>query len=1095
MNFRTIVLGASSILISAALGDAQTQRQPVFNHPLTTFRDLSGSRGGGISAPAAGPETLRILTAMVAFQEDSDPRTTGSGSFDTTTPTKNLLDPPPHDSAYVQNHLAFAANYFRKVSDGRLIVTGEVLGPVYRLPYPMQHYSPTRSSANNVEIGLLMRDSWHLIDSVTPGISFGKYQVFLLVHAGAGRDIDLTSIYGFDPTPFDIPSIYLNLASLKKMFGNSYDGVPVAGGTFLIPNSIILPETESRILESAVGSSLLQLGINGLLAASVGSHLGLPDLFDTKTGASGIGRFGLMDGQSIFSWSGLFPPEPSAWERAFLGWLQPIAVTGGNAVYALPAVTLPQDSVYRVLISAKEYFLVENRNRDANRDGATVTMVRNGQPVVRTWSRDTVGFNAFNPDSLYGVVTDVDEFDWSLPGGVSARTGELFDGGILIWHVDENVIEANYDADAVNGDPDRRGVNLEEADGSQDIGQTYGLISPGAGSESGTVLDFWYAGNKAPLRLQSNEFTPTSHPSSLSNDHAESHVYIREFSARAPRMTARIQVGDNQVELVPGFPKNVGRIFGRNSITAVDLFTGGTGAILVATSGLTPNSLQPGRIVPGSTALPYVYGWKSDGGPIGQFFSSGRIAQASGLGTCNTFTGKPVAGDFNRDNVPDLAVTGLFRFINDPIPASIAVGWRAQDNNNDSLADQAFLVAEAPGPQITTSLAAGDTDLAFGTRNNDIVFLSGSGNFDSLQQLSPGDTSSIVGVSRWSRGDTVVAVSASGTVGIVTPRGVVIKRSFAHPMSSPAVAGTISSGIGRRIVFATTDGYVYSVDGSLKTADRFPVSTGGEILNACALADIDGDGVKDIVVFSGRKVFAYNAVGSVLDNFPIIAPSSKSLLTSPIIADLNGDGRPDIVGVTQEGLVFAYDRSGTMLPGFPILGGVNAGSTPAAFYIPSGCLSCSDIGLAVASDDGNVYAWRTGTVVTGPSSPPEQPWPQYLHDARNSGLSDTLLYQPAQNGEFFPASRAYNWPNPVDKAHGYKTHIRYYVKNPANVHIRIFDLAGDQVTEFDGPGAGGLDNEVDWSVDNIQSGIYFARIEAVGSGGGGSAVIKIAVVK
>ncbi|TLY33312.1 MAG: hypothetical protein E6K56_01180 [Ignavibacteria bacterium] len=155
----------------------------------------------------------------------------------------------------------------------------------------------------------------------------------------------------------------------------------------------------------------------------------------------------------------------------------------------------PEDSVYRVLISAKEYFMVENRNRDANRDGATVTMVRNGQTVLRTWARDTVGFNAFNPDSLYGVVTDVDEFDWSLPGGVSARTGELFDGGILIWHIDENVIEANYDADAVNADPDRRGVNLEEADGSQDIGQSYGLIDPGAGSESGTVLDFWYAGD------------------------------------------------------------------------------------------------------------------------------------------------------------------------------------------------------------------------------------------------------------------------------------------------------------------------------------------------------------------------------------------------------------------------------------------------------------------------------------------------------------------------------------------------------------------------------------------------------------------------
>src|SRR3990172_6286645 len=59
------------------------------------------------------------------------------------------------------------------------------------------------------------------------------------------------------------------------------------------------------------------------------SPLGEPDLFDTKTGRTAIGRFGLMDGQAIFSFSGLFPPEPSAWEKIFLGWTSPITVAAG----------------------------------------------------------------------------------------------------------------------------------------------------------------------------------------------------------------------------------------------------------------------------------------------------------------------------------------------------------------------------------------------------------------------------------------------------------------------------------------------------------------------------------------------------------------------------------------------------------------------------------------------------------------------------------------------------------------------------------------------------------------------------------------------
>ena len=117
-----------------------------------------------------------------------------------------------------------------------------------------------------------------------------------------------------------------------------------------------------------------------------------------------------------------------------------------------------------------------------------------------------------------------------------------------------------------------------------------------------------------------------------------------------------------------------------------------------------------------------------------------------------------------------------------------------------------------------------------------------------------------------------------------------------------------------------------------------------------------------------------------------------------------------------------------------------------------------------------------------------------MHDAQNTGLDESPL-TPAPVTNFFPSSRAYNWPNPVDREHGYKTHIRYFVGTDAKVRIKIFDLAGDLVTELDGQGVGGLDNEVEWDVTNIQSGIYLAHIDAQGTGSSGTAVIKIAVVK
>ena len=95
--------------------------------------------------------------------------------------------------------------------------------------------------------------------------------------------------------------------------------------------------------------------------------------------------------------------------------------------------------------------------------------------------------------------------------------------------------------------------------------------------------------------------------------------------------------------------------------------------------------------------------------------------------------------------------------------------------------------------------------------------------------------------------------------------------------------------------------------------------------------------------------------------------------------------------------------------------------------------------------------------------------------------------------EFFPSSRAYNYPNPVYEG---TTNIRYYVSEDSKINIKIFDLAGDFVAELNDDAQGGMDNETVWNVGDIQSGVYLARIEAAcDCGKTEEAVIKIAVVK
>ena len=63
------------------------------------------------------------------------------------------------------------------------------------------------------------------------------------------------------------------------------------------------------------------------------------------------------------------------------------------------------------------------------------------------------------------------------------------------------------------------------------------------------------------------------------------------------------------------------------------------------------------------------------------------------------------------------------------------------------------------------------------------------------------------------------------------------------------------------------------------------------------------------------------------------------------------------------------------------------------------------------------------------------------------------------------------------------------------MNITVYDFAGDKVTEFPGPGIGGMDNEAAWDVSAVQSGVYYARIEARGASETGVAIVTVAVVK
>ncbi len=989
---------------------------------------------------ALAGDTIRVLAIMVDFQKDTDPFTTGDGGFQTASPTSKQIDPPPHDSTYFAFKLQFLSNYFRKVSNGKMQIRGEVFGRVITLSKPMSSYSPPKGSADNRRLADLVVESWRKADSLYPFIQFSRYDAFAIFHAGVGRDIDLVGALGYDPAPNDIPSVTVSLRTLREYLKDpNFAGVPVNNGNFRITNTMILPETETRPIPIGARTDTLQGSINGLIANSFGSVLGLPDLFDTKEGWSGIGGYGLMDvAGGTYFFAGLFPPEPSAWEKVYLGWATPITVSPGTSVLSLPAVGLTsvgQDTIYKIPISDREYFLVENRIRDPQQNGQRLTIREGSFTITRTFPNDVAGFHLGDVSAINGSVIDVEDFDWALPG--SSEAGEEYrGGGIVIWHIDEEVIARGLVDNSVNANANRRGIDLEEADGSQDIGRVYDLLQAGSGTEFGSPLDSWYDGNPSPA--YKNVFDRNSYPNSNGNTGAQSLITIKNFSARSPRMTATVEIGDGQFQRIKGFAR------------------------MLAPGGSTvPPTVFESMVI--ACANNRVYAFQPDG--------SSKTQDPSGLLW-------PKGGQFSIAALDLGSGSSILAGAQD----SLLYIWTIGDRNADGLIDTVRSVTVPLDERISAPPMFAEV---FIIRSIVVVGNRGSawqvdlnGAVQRKSTISANEISSIAQL-------PTPSLSRPSEVFYVT-RDRLFSDQTSVALSDSSRPWLLAGGISRsgNFVVAAQQGGRKAVAYDRALANKlFEYTIVDGAISSLAVADLDADGSGDIVFLAGKYFYALNRAGVVLDGFPIAASDDKTFVGVPLIADISGDGFADVMVLESSGELTAYDRTGRALDGFPL-------QFTASGETFSGLFRTSDgkIGLVGVSKPGSLQALE----LNRPYKPEGISWSQYLGDARhaNYGGSTTVVVPPPS--ELLPQSRVYNWPNPV---YGSSTQIRYYTSEDAAITVKIFDLTGAAITELKSRSVGGLDGEIAWDVSNIQSGVYLARVEAVTGNRSEVVIIKIAIVK
>jgi hypothetical protein len=384
-----------------------------------------------------------------------------------------------HDSLYFDHQFADVRSYFDVVSGGRFEFRYRVHPEVVNLAAPMAWYG------NHPDEGeqkvLLARD---VVAALDADLDFSRYDTVVIVHAGAGEETDILG-----DSPEQIYSGYLGpedfaLAAEEGLIpqaGLLTDDELPGGGFVLIDHVLILPENE---FQDPVGNFGGYFGSLGVYCFEVGLRLGMLSLSDfTPAGrpdSQGVGEFCLM-GYGLFTAAGYIPAHPCAFNKMLMGWLDPLRVDpdAGDVVRLYPAEHPAADSTLaRVDISPQEYWLVEYRQQDP--DGNRIFSFPgdlNGNHIPDFFDADSDSLDGtptgwYDPETDQREWLDGAEFDFFMSENQARAPGVKGAGsGLYVWHVDESVIRAVAGAEGnlYNADPDHKSVDLEEADGIQDL--------------------------------------------------------------------------------------------------------------------------------------------------------------------------------------------------------------------------------------------------------------------------------------------------------------------------------------------------------------------------------------------------------------------------------------------------------------------------------------------------------------------------------------------------------------------------------------------------------------------------------------------------
>jgi len=1012
---------------------------PVKVYPSENFGPNSNNRSGDL------PENVLVLRAeFTDIKFDLEP---------------DYPDFVAHDEVYFDRMLFHLSAYLHDASHGDYEFDEDnytIWETVFTVPNTMAYYGEDENSTQ--KIAEFVRD---LTIQADPEIDFSVYDAFIVFHAGAGQEADLSG-----NNKDELWSTFVTKKTLRAGLdpeNEDFPGIETSDGVHLTEFNIC-PESEWQPDNDESSPKYSMLGV---FMHNFGHQLGLPTLFDNNSsnGSSfGIGNFGLM-GTGAWNAKGFVPPLPCAWSRMYLGWEDENIQVAENAAdyfiqnFEATNTDLPQ--IIKIPITDKEYFLVENIQY--NPDGSTLNGFPNftfellppdEQDYYDPPYENVPRFN-FMENSYRGS-----EWNFWLPGaGFGDPPGNGDDpnfvqegSGLFIWHIDENVIEATFQSDfelnSPNGDAYHKGVDLEEADGYQHMDNKQSQES------LGSAYDAFREGNNTYFgKIE----TPDG---DLSTPTAESYyggipLAVSNISSSSNLMTFTLDYGwqldsnDQGQNIYPSAlidfdGDNVNELFQAEASGNLKLWKN---------SIADPNFISPG--VP--LAKLYAYDEASNLLLI-PIKGEGEPSQLILLNhDINNFDSKDLT-DFSWASHPvvnpneDSEYRAFLPLIND-----INENLNIQIYNGDYLLVDTVELGEV---ELSSNLILTD---------NEIYCVVKGANYE----VASFDLNSL----------TV------STNPLPIPEEEIVESALMAPFFP--INEEMTSNLADSGMLIKTENRLYLISLSGHLQNGFPVEL--ELANSGlpSIADMSGNGNLDILVSGSNSFQIIDYLGNKFTHSEAIAIHDSTFVSNGLLpVDLNGDGNMEIVGTLSNNRLCAWETVNmndyALVKGYPLTRAHASGTYPLIGSYPDEAGLVQNY-IFTASDFGKIYRKKIEQVIV----------PSWSSEFGN--LQRTAFYEQVETenrystNDIFVDDESYIYPNPYSttnpgsvSAGVYKEEtitIKVMTNRLADVKLKVFDIAGNIIFKDERRMSAYDQSENSrFYLDATQysSGVYFAVVKAKG---------------